>query len=358
MKLEENDTVKSFAGSSSKRFWLRAITVYAIAELLFIIITYFITYSKCKACVLPIPFYVWQWLVNILLTVLLWYGLNYIHRFSLWKIIAGNIVIFLLYYFSYTGLLYTVLNSKIDWLIGKGVKPKTFEWVVYGSWADIGKYVLEASAFYVLRFYYEYRKVAKQRLQLAVLNKDIQLNLLKQQLSPHFYFNTLNNLYGLARSNSASLSGALSQLSAIMRYVITDCNQPKVLLSQEVNFLQSYIALEKLRYEQNTLIEMKVEGNAGEQTILPLLLIQFVENAFKHGMKEKSERSWMKVDMIINENELMFKVDNSFYDTNAADGIGINSVKHILNLQYEGKYDMQMQYKENRFSVTLKLNLA
>jgi LytS/YehU family sensor histidine kinase len=186
----------------------------------------------------------------------------------------------------------------------------------------------------------------------------MQLNLLKQQLSPHFYFNTLNNLYGLARSNSAKLSDALHQLSNIMGYVIVDCNQPKVRLDQEIKFLESYIALEKLRYEQNTVIEMKVDGYTNGQTILPLLLVQFVENAFKHGMKEKSEKNWMKVNMIIRKEELLFKVDNSYYEGAVSDGIGINSVKNILNLQYEGKYDMDMIHEDNRFSVTLKLNLS
>jgi len=344
--------------STGKKFWLRAIAVYAAAEALFIIITYFITYSKCKVCVLPIPFYLCQWLANILLTAMLWYWLNYIHRFSVWKVIAGNIFIFLLYYFSYTGMLYTALNSKTGWLIGPGMRFRTFEFVIFGSWSDIGKYVLKLSAFYMLHFYYEYRKAAQQRLQLAVVNKDMQLNLLKQQLSPHFYFNTLNNLYGLARSNSSRLSVALDQLSNIMKYVIVDCNKPKVLLSQEINFLQSYIELEKLRYESNTVIELKTEGEEKKQTIAPLLLIQFVENAFKHGMKEKSERSWMKVTLNINDNELMFHVENSFYDLLPSQGIGINSVKDILGIQYEGKYEMNILHEHNQFSVTLKLNLT
>jgi LytS/YehU family sensor histidine kinase len=186
----------------------------------------------------------------------------------------------------------------------------------------------------------------------------MQLNLLKQQLSPHFYFNTLNNLYGLARGNSVKLSDALDQLSNIMRYVIVDCNQPKVLLGQEIRFLQSYIALEKLRYEQNTVIEMKVEGQANGQMIMPLLLIQFVENAFKHGMKEKSEQNWMKVNVVVAKEELLFTVDNSYYETAVSTGIGIDSVKHILNLQYEGKYDMKMLHEGNRFSVILKLKLT
>jgi Histidine kinase len=358
MKPEEND-IRRFEriNGSTSRQWLYAFVCYAAAEALFIAINYAITYSKCRVCVLPVPYYILQWLMNLLLTGLLWYCLNLTYRLRLWKIIAGNIFIFMFYYFLWAGMEYSVLNSKTEWLIGADMKPKSFTYVVYGSWFDIGKYVLKLSAFYVLKFYFEYRKAAQQRMQLAIINKDMQLNLLKQQLNPHFYFNTLNNLYGLSRSNNPRLSSALSQLSNIMQYVIVDCNQPKVLLRQEINFLQSYIELEKLRYEKDTVIEIKTEGNVNGQTIIPLLLIQFVENAFKHGMKEKSNLSWMKVRMNIVDKELLFKVENSFYDTAPSHGIGINSVRHILNLQYEGRHDIQMQHEDNSFSVTLKLNL-
>jgi sensor histidine kinase YesM len=357
MKPEEYD-IKTFAiANNGKKFWLYAFAVYAAFEILYAIVSYIITYSKCKPCVLPFPFYTWEWLANLLLTGFLWYGLNFFYRQPLWKIITVNISIFIVYYFSWIGMLYAVLNSNLDWLLGVKLKHRSFESVVYGSWFDIGKYVLKLSAFYVLKFYFEYRKAAQQRIQLAVINKDMQLNLLKQQLSPHFYFNTLNNLYGLSRSNSPRLSGALQQLSGIMQYVIVDCNQPKVLLKQEINFLQSYIELEKLRYEKDTVIEMKVSGQVSTQTILPLLLIQFVENAFKHGMKEKSDRSWMKVNIQVEGNELTFNVTNSYYDTVPSQGIGINSVKRILNLQYEGRHEIEMLHENNNFSVILKLNL-
>jgi two-component system, LytTR family, sensor kinase len=122
--------------------------------------------------------------------------------------------------------------------------------------------------------------------------------------------------------------------------------------------LKSYIALEKLRYEHDTVIDMRVEGHANGQSILPLMLIQFVENAFKHGMKEKSEQNWMKVNMKIDKEALFFSVDNSYYETEPSKGIGITSVQHRLDLQYEGKYDMKMQHAGNRFSITLKLDLS
>jgi sensor histidine kinase YesM len=342
---------------ATKKFWIKAFAVYALAEALFLGATYFITYSQCRPCVLPFPFYLWQYLANLLLTAMLWYGLDYFYKQSLKKIITVNIFLFFLYYFIYAGMLYGVFNSGQGWLVGKTLRPRSFQEVVYTSWFDIGKYVVKLSAFYVLRFYVEYKKAARQRFELAVINKDMQLNLLKQQLNPHFYFNTLNNLYGLSRNNHPKLPVALSQLSDIMQYVITDCNQHKVTLCQEINFLRSYIELEKLRYESDTVIEFDIKGEAGDQQIIPLLLIQFVENAFKHGMKEKSKNDWMKVNTAIDGNELVFRVSNSNYSSLPTGGIGISSVKNILELQYQDRYELRMQQEDHYFSVTLKLSL-
>ncbi|MDZ4796350.1 MAG: histidine kinase [Bacteroidota bacterium] len=342
----------------SKNFWRKAFLIYVLIEIFILVSQYIITRSKCSQCVLPPAFYLVNWLQHLLFTGLLWLCLNQFYHLTQWKVVVLNIALFLVHYFLWISFLYGIFHSAQDWLVREATPSRSFASFIYRSWTDIGKYVLKLSAFYALKFYYEYQKAERQRIQLAVINKDIQLNLLKQQLSPHFYFNTLNNLYGLARGNSEKLSVALHQLSNIMQYVIVDCNQPKVLLSQELSFLQSYIALEKLRYEQDTVIEMKVEGDHNRQTILPLLLIQFVENAFKHGMKEKSDKNWMKVILQVQRNELLFRVDNSYYETTTPEGIGINSVKHILNLQYEGKYDMQLRHENNHFSVTLKLNLS
>jgi sensor histidine kinase YesM len=346
---EENNTIN---------FWRWSFGIYTIVEAVYIFVNYVTVAIMCTDCTLTPAFYASQWITNIVFTGLLWYCLNLFYNNPLWKIILINIAVFFIYYFLWQGSLYSILHSGQSWLAGNTVKVRTFRELVYWSWSDIGKYVLKLSAFYMLKFYFEYKRVERQRVQLAVINKDIQLNLLKQQLSPHFYFNTLNNLYGLARSNSPRLSDALHQLHNIMQYVIVDCNQPKVLLQQEINFLKSYIALEKLRYEHDTVIEMKVAGDMGSQTIMPLLLIQFVENAFKHGMKEKSELNWMKVNLMIEKERLRFTVDNSHYGQPASEGIGINSVKHMLNLQYEGKYNMELQHGKNHFSVTLNLNVA
>ncbi len=343
---------------AEQRFWLKALFIYALVEAIFHIATYKIEQRQCKYCLLPVMFYVLRYVLNLLLIVVMGYMLKQLYGKPLWKAILGNIVVFFLYYFIYTGYIYWALNSKIDWIVWSKIEGATYEWVVYGSWFDVGKYVLKLSAFYALLYYLDYRKAAGQRLQLAVMNKDMQLNLLKQQLNPHFYFNTLNNLYGLSRSNSPLLVTALNQLENIMQYVIVDCNKPVVLLKQEISFLESYIALEKLRYEKDTDIQMSVTGEPGNLVIAPLLLVQFVENAFKHGMKEKSEQNWMKVDLVVKDNTLSFTVANSAMGSEKAHGIGINSVRNLLNLQYEGRHQLQWQNEAGRFLVTLKLQLV
>lgn len=353
-----NHTVSADETTRRRQFWKKAFIIYALIEIVIMLVQYITTRSQCVYCVLPPAYYLVSWLLQLLFTGVLWYCLAQIYFWRLWKAVVANFLLFLAHYFLWITVIYLIFLSGIHWLVWESIPPKSFRSFIYGSWPDVGKYVLKITAFYGLKFYYEYRHAERQRIQLAVINKDMQVNLLKQQLSPHFYFNTLNNLYGLARGNSAKLEGALTQLSNIMRYVLVECDRPRVLLRDEISFLQSYIALEKLRYESNTVIEMNVTGNAGNSTILPLLLIQFVENAFKHGMKEKSDSNWMKVSLGIEKETLLFHVENSNYETVPSNGIGINSVKRILGLQYEGKYQLDMTSEHNRFSVTLTLNLA
>jgi hypothetical protein len=344
--------------NEEQKFWRLSFFVYAAVEVFIISIQYAVTKYQCTVCVLPPAFYLLTWLQHLVFTALLWYLLNRFYDIAVWKIILLNALLFTAHQVLWITLQYFMFQTGPDWLVPPSASARSFRDLFYGSWPEIGKYVLKVSAFYMLKFYIKYRQAEQQRIQLALVNKDLQLDLLKKQLSPHFYFNTLNNLYGLARANSQKLSAALSQLSNIMGYVIKDCNNNKVLLAEEVRFLESYIALEKLRYEQDTVIEMQVEGQMNGQMITPLLLIQFVENAFKHGMKEKSAANWMKVKLQVIKAELCFIVENSYYQERPSAGIGISSVKDILNMQYEGKHDLKMQYHNNCFLVNLKLNLV
>jgi sensor histidine kinase YesM len=358
--MNNNHTIEDKSPAAGKKdlglkFWLWSVTVYAIAQGIYWVFEYF--NIDCVSCLHPLIYYIFQWLLNVVFTTALWFILYQFNFNKLWLIIIINFGVFFAYYFLWTVIKYYVNNDGPAWLLGEN-RTYPLRTIIYDSWFDIGNYVLTATAFYVLRFYEGYRRAVEQRIQLAILNKDMQLNLLKQQLNPHFYFNTLNNLYGLARSNSSNLSPALQQLQNIMEYVIVECNQHKVSLQKEIDFLKSYIALERLRYEENTSIDVQVKGNANGYVILPLLLIQLVENAFKHGMKEKSDRNWMRVNINTEDEILFFSVNNSCHVDAFTEGVGLSSVKHRLNLQYEGKHDMRINNTGNKFSVFLKLNLS
>ncbi len=349
------------AGSAttiSTEFWRRAFLVYICFEGSFMIFSYLTYINNCVSCEESFMSFIGHTLLDISFTFLLWNVLNHFHTHKKMKLVMINLVAFPIYITLFVGIKYTIAKNAILNPPGLSDSDNLFREVAYNSWFDIGKYVFKITAFYVLRFYCDYRRSEEQKTELVLINKNLQLNLLKKQLSPHFYFNTLNNLYGLSRNNNPKLSQALTQLSNIMHYVINDCHQPKVLLAQEISFLQSYIALEKLRYEEDTVIDMRVEGAVNGQRILPLLLIQFVENAFKHGMKEKSDKNWMKVKIAISDYDLSFCVNNSYYDAKPVEGIGLASVKRHLNLLYEGKYDMKLAYEKDHFSLNLKLNLA
>ncbi|WP_119079407.1 sensor histidine kinase [Chitinophaga alhagiae] len=348
MRLKDHDTVK---------FWARCFLLYAMAEAAYGMIEYATTYYFCEHCVLPFPFYLLNWLAGLAFVLVVWYCLNKIYYYALWKAVALNVLIFAGYMLVWVCWEYAVFHAGPQWLTGPArYNSNSFPELIYASWSDIGKYTFRLAIFYALRFYYEYRKTERQHLQLALINKDMQLHAIRQQLNPHFYFNTLNNLYGLAREDDKRLPPALDQLANIMRYVITDSSHKAVPLARELTFLQSYIALERLRYEDDILIEMDIAGRPNGQMISPLLLVQFVENAFKHGMKDKSGNSWIRIKLNIEKDGIMFTIQNSSMEKAFTDGVGVTAVKQLLHLEYGSKHELTIQSRDNIFAVMLKIN--
>ena len=339
-----------------QKLWLSSLIIYAIAEGLYAIFQFYA--GDIPSHKHTNEYYLFQCLVNVIMTTTLWFILYQFNNNKTTIILITNLTVFVVWYFLRIAIKYYLQNHGPLGLSGNANEIYTIKNIVYDSWFDIGGYMLIATAFYMLKFYEKHKKAAEQRMQLTMINKDMQLKLLNQQLNPHFYFNTLNNLYGLARRNSFKLSETLQQLQVIMDYVITECDNKLVPLQKEIDFLKSYIALEQLRYEENIAIDVQIQGNANGYNILPMLLIQFVENAFKHGMKEKSHMNWMKVELQTRNETLFFAVNNSCLSHNFTEGVGLSSVKHRLNLQYDGKHNIQILNTAGTFSVSLQLNLS
>lgn len=215
-----------------------------------------------------------------------------------------------------------------------------------------------ATAIYVIRLLFK----NQHTLFAAETDKlKLELNHLKSQVQPHFFFNTLNNLYALSVQGSPKTSGMIADLSSIMRYVLYNAQQDKVHLQQEVGFIQSYIKLENIRHDKPEAIEFSVQGNIDAMEIEPLLFLPLIENAFKHSLQKNLSGKWVKLALVIDEDELIFQTTNPVADDNGANGtdggIGIKNVRKRLQLLYLGKHQLTIHQAENIFTVTLTIDL-
>ncbi len=199
-----------------------------------------------------------------------------------------------------------------------------------------------------------------ERIQRDLENQRLtaELAFLKSQINPHFLFNSLNSIYSLAYQRSATTPEAILKLSEIMRYMLYECNDNKVDLSKELQYLQNYIDLQKIRFSDKAYIDYKVEGVIQSQQIVPLLLIAFIENAFKHGISS-DPLTPIRLLIDVDEEHLHFYIQNKKHHNNrdASGGIGLNNVKRRLNLLYPGKYNLDIQDETDTYTVELSLVL-
>jgi sensor histidine kinase YesM len=191
-----------------------------------------------------------------------------------------------------------------------------------------------------------------------------ELKFLRSQISPHFLFNVLTNLVSLARKKSDKLESSLIMLSDLMRYMLYDTQGKKVSLIKEIAYLKSYIELQKLRFGSEVMVNsvMEREEETEGYTIEPMLLIPFVENAFKHGVSYLLHPQ-IDIHLSVKQGQLIFDVKNRFDDENATDkdensGIGLSNVRSRLELLYKGKHTLKVSDNKNLFHITLTLVLT
>jgi LytS/YehU family sensor histidine kinase len=192
-------------------------------------------------------------------------------------------------------------------------------------------------------------------------NLKTELSLLRSQASPHFMFNVLNNMVALARKKSDLLEPSLLKFSSIMRYMLYDDDEEKVPLEKEIEYLQSYIDLQQQRFGKNVQVNVSLQNVDDNYEIEPMLLIPFVENAFKHGTG-MIEEAQITIQLKAENDKLYFTVQNK-YDPSSIEikdktsGIGLTNVKRRLNLLYGNKQDLLITQKDNWFAISLQLNL-
>ncbi len=192
---------------------------------------------------------------------------------------------------------------------------------------------------------------------LSELQYKTELKYLKAQIQPHFFFNTLNSLYALTIKKSDLAPNLVLKLSNFMRYVIYDTSKKKLPLLQEIDHIDNYIELEKMRYGDRVDSRVDINGNIDDVKVVPMLFLPFIENAFKHGLKN-NDRMELLISFERFENELIFISKNNYEDeskTKRLNGIGIKNVKRRLEILYQKKYTLNIAQKNNEYSILLKI---
>jgi two-component system, LytTR family, sensor kinase len=264
----------------------------------------------------------------------------------------------------------------------------TYKSVIEGVQNNICFSIPSILFFAILRHIYDYRQLKQSALQLKIEKQEAELNYLKAQTNPHFLFNTLNNIYALAKDKSDLAPESIMRLSKILRYMLYETKGDFTTLSQELKILNDYIALEKLRYDDSLRIDFQQVIDNWQQPIPPLLLIPLVENAFKHGASETREQPFVELNLTVKSEQLLFSVKNSAekaVDTEGgifsfesrvssfeltddplktqnsklktdSEGIGLSNLRRQLALLYSD-YNLTINKAETTFETILKINL-
>jgi two-component system LytT family sensor kinase len=209
------------------------------------------------------------------------------------------------------------------------------------------------------KFTLDWFKAQELRRELEKERSESELAMLRYQMSPHFLFNTLNNIYSLVRQKSDNAPEALLKLSEIMRYMIKDvASRDKIPLDKEIYYLENFIQLQKLRIENPGIINYEISGKKSDLKISPMILIAFVENIFKHG-DLYSENAFVNIKIEIDGRKLHFEAENVVASKNkdSQQGIGIQNVTRRLELLYPDNYNLDINKKNGNYKVILELEL-
>ncbi len=229
-----------------------------------------------------------------------------------------------------------------------------YEWF----WATL-KYTLIISIYAMLiRFSIDWFESQKYKDELIKERQAGEIALLRSQVNPHFLFNTLNNIYSLVYNKSDEAPEAVMKLSGIMRYMLYDSNTDFVPVIKEVEYLKSFIQLQQLRITQKGFVEIKVFGSMENRSIAPMLLIPFVENAFKHG--DKNHEPGIIIHLNLEPQKMIFTVENYLKPNNHlalehSGGFGLKNIKKRLGLLYPELHELKIDASEDKFKIELTI---
>jgi two-component system, LytTR family, sensor kinase len=209
-----------------------------------------------------------------------------------------------------------------------------------------------------------FKDLVVQRTRGVHLEKEnlrLEFDFLKAQVNPHFLFNTLNNIYSFSIQAPDRVPGTILKLAELMRYTLYQTEEPLVPLSRELSFLRTYVELQRIRHEADTPLSFEIHGTPGTLTIAPLLLIVFVENAFKHGPQASVQRGWVRIRTTVNNGQLRFEVSNSTHPTSERTeepgGVGLANAQRRLDMLYPDRYQLTTKQEADSYHVLLLLDL-
>jgi LytS/YehU family sensor histidine kinase len=200
--------------------------------------------------------------------------------------------------------------------------------------------------------------------EIEQANMISELQALKAQINPHFFFNTLNSIYSFSLDGSEKTPELILKLSELMRYILYETNDDYISMERQLDFLRNYIYLEQLRTDEKIKIEMEIEGTYKDLMVAPLLFVPFIENAFKHVAKEKDNSSFIRISFDLTKPDSVgFTVKNKKYHSvdpvkGSKEGIGLANVRKRLNLLYPSKHELIISDKGDVFEVKLFLELT
>jgi hypothetical protein len=212
------------------------------------------------------------------------------------------------------------------------------------------------------KFTWDAIKNKKQVEKLSTLVKESELQFLKSQINPHFLFNNLNNLYSYAIEQSPKTPSIILELSSVLRYMLYECKAKYVPLTKEIEHLKNFTELNKLQIENRGVIEFSSKHINPEYKIAPLILVVFIENAFKHSQTSQSKNIKIDVNINMRDNILIFNCKNNYKPTGSTQddlthGIGLKNVKKRLDLLYKNNYKLDIKQSDVDYEVSLTLTL-
>ncbi len=318
----------------------------------------------------PDEFWVKQGLMFVLLISIFYINFYYlIPKFLFTNRISAFLIINLFAGLAYVGILvlfddYTNMQELMHKAFRPDVpyrpRPRNFYWDISNLLVFYMSVGISTSIVSVQKW----QSDEKIRLELEQQRINSELSYLKAQINPHFFFNTLNNIYALTNIDVDKAKTALLKLSRMMRYVLYETEKNHTLLTKELDFIKDFIELMKMRLSARVHLEVIIPANVNEGTIAPMLLLPFIENCFKHGVSSQQDSS-IKIEIITDRNQLHLKTWNAIFKAKdntpegIDSGIGLTNTKRRLALLYPEKYTLNIKEDEDKkeYFVDLKLEL-